>query len=362
MRAAYGEKTRSFFSNNMNPKILIDFAGQKVFDAATVDVNIIIIKKNKNEQQTNSCIIKDDCRSNMTDYIRQNNSVISFPANGQSWVILSDIERRIKEKIERIGKPLRDWDINIYRGILTGCNEAFIITKEKRDELIKKSPESAEIIRPILRGRDIKRYGYEFAEQYIIATFPSRRIEIENYPAVRDHLIKYGKKKLEQSGKHGARKKTCHKWYETQDTINYWDDFSKQKIIFQEMVLEPSFMYDNSGSFFCLDTARIITGQNIDYLISILSSKLFFFAVKYFYGGGGLGENGVRMKHTFFKKFSCPLLDEQNKKTLVTFSETAINKYNSSDFLEIDNQINNFIYSLYDISNEEKAFINTIIL
>jgi len=160
----------------------------------------------------------------MTDYVKQHGNSISFPTSGQSWVILSDIERRIKEKIEKIGKPLKDWNINIFRGILTGCNEAFIIDRQRRDELIEKDKKSAEIIRPILRGRDIKRYGYEFAEQYIIATFPSRKYDIDDYPSVRDHLLKYGRQKLEQSGEPWARKRTTHKWFETQDPIAYWED------------------------------------------------------------------------------------------------------------------------------------------
>jgi hypothetical protein len=162
----------------------------------------------------------------MTDYIRQHGTRLEFPI-GDSWVILNPIEKRIKEKIERIGKPLKDWDISINYGIKTGCNEAFIIDKTKRDELIAKDSRSEELIRPILRGRDIKRYGYEFADQYIIATFPSRKYNIDDYPAVRDHLLNYGKKRLEQSGKPGARKKTTHKWFETQDPIAYWDEFSK---------------------------------------------------------------------------------------------------------------------------------------
>ncbi|MDR0872011.1 MAG: hypothetical protein LBN27_00900 [Prevotellaceae bacterium] len=86
----------------------------------------------------------------------------------ESWVILSPIEQQIKNKIEKIGTPLKDWNINIYRGILTGLNEAFIIDGKTKDELIKKSPKNAEIIRPILRGRDIKKYGYEFADLWLI--------------------------------------------------------------------------------------------------------------------------------------------------------------------------------------------------
>jgi hypothetical protein len=136
----------------------------------------------------------------MTDYVRHHGTHISFPKDGTSWVILSDIEQRIKEKIERAGKPLKDWDINIYRGILTGCNEAFIINKATRDELITKCPKSVEIIRPILRGRDIERYKSNFADLYLINVHngnPSKKIfpiDIKKYPAIKDHLDNYWEK------------------------------------------------------------------------------------------------------------------------------------------------------------------------
>ena len=104
-------------------------------------------------------------------------------------MILSPVEQSIKRKIESIGTPLKDWNIKIYRGILTGYNEAFIIDRKKKDELISADPKSAEIIRPILRGRDIKRYGFDFADQYIIATFPSKNYNIDDYPAVKEYLL-----------------------------------------------------------------------------------------------------------------------------------------------------------------------------
>lgn len=158
-------------------------------------------------------------------------------AFSESWTILSSIEQSIKRKIEAIGTPLKDWDINIYRGILTGCNEAFIISGEKKDELIAADPKSAEIIRPILRGRDIKRYGYDFADLWLIATFPSRKYNIDDYPAVKKYLLFFGKNRLEQTGKSilvdgktiKARKKTNNKWFETQDSINYWDAFYSRR-------------------------------------------------------------------------------------------------------------------------------------
>ncbi|WP_157970224.1 type IIG restriction enzyme/methyltransferase, partial [Albibacterium indicum] len=228
MRAAYGESLRRFFVENTDPQILIDFGGAQVFDTATVDTNILMFARDKNRQQTRACVVKEKVLNNLSDYFRQNANLTYFN-NSDSWVILSPIERRIKDKIEAIGTPLKDWDIRINYGIKTGLNDAFIINGQKRKELIEQDPKSEEIIRPLLRGRDIKRYSYEFADLYLIATFPSLKIDIECYPAVKQHLIDFGYDRLKQTGDKGARKKTNNRWFETQDSINYWEDFSKQK-------------------------------------------------------------------------------------------------------------------------------------
>ena len=189
MRAGYGESLRGFFAKNTNPLILIDFAGQKIFESATVDTNILLCEKSKNIGKTTTCIVKTKF-DNLDKYIQEHKSENSFMTS-DSWVILSPIEQSIKAKIEAIGTPLKDWDINIYRGILTGFNEAFIINGKKKDELIAEDPKSAEIIRPILRGRDIKRYGYEFADLWLINT--GYDIDVPNrYPAIFRHLKEIG--------------------------------------------------------------------------------------------------------------------------------------------------------------------------
>ena len=144
---------------------------------------------------------------------------------------------------------MKDWDIQINYGIKTGFNDAFIIDSAKRNEILDscqsedERQRTAEIIRPILRGRDIKRYCYEWADQYIIATFPSRLYNIEDYPTLKEFLLSFGIERLEQTGKEyiingekvKARKKTNNKWFETQDSISYWDEFSKPKIIYPNM-------------------------------------------------------------------------------------------------------------------------------
>ncbi|WP_052230894.1 TaqI-like C-terminal specificity domain-containing protein [Lactococcus lactis] len=250
--------------------------------------------------------------------MRQNVIDIDYKLD-DPWVILSQIEQSIKRKIESVGTPLKEWDIKINRGILTGLNEAFIITKEKRDELVGKDPKSDEIIRPILRGRDIRKNSYEWAGLYIIATFPSRHYDIDDFPAVRDYLLTFDKRKLEQSGQkdidgikgNNARKKTNNRWFEVQDSIAYWDDFSQQKILFSEMVSSPQFYLD-SQKFLVNDTVTFISGENLETLTIFLNSKIIFSIFKLFYAGGGLGNSGIRMKKTFLQKLPLPRVVIQN--------------------------------------------------
>ena len=238
MRAGYGEKTREFFANKTNPMLLIDFAGVKIFESATVDTNILLFSKSNNMHETVCAVTNKqnkDSVKNLSDFVQQQNSICDFNSS-DSWVILSPIEQSIKRKIEAVGTPLKDWDIQINYGIKTGFNDAFIITTVKREEILAncqtedERKRTAELIRPILRGRDIKRYGYDWANLWLIATFPSRHYDIDKYPSIKQYLLSFGIERLEQTGKthivNGdkvkARKKTNNKWFETQDSISYY--------------------------------------------------------------------------------------------------------------------------------------------
>ena len=345
MRAGYGENTRKFFVEKTNPLVLIDFGGVQIFDSATVDTNILMLSKESNQFKTLACVVKDKALKDLSDYVRQWATLTHFKSS-DSWVVLSEIEQRIKNKIEAVGTPLKDWNINIYRGILTGYNEAFIIDGKKKAELIAEDPNSAEIIRPILRGRDIKRYSYDFADLWLINTHNGikekgiKPIDIADYPAIKKHLDTYYPQleKRADKGETPYNLRNCA----------YIEDFSKQKIIFQEMVQEPSFILDEKGDYMCLDTARIIVGEELDLLLTIMNSKLFFYSIKTFYGGGGLGETGVRMKHTFFENFPMPKLNESQKNQLRQLLIEPILK---------SSEINTIIYSAYNFDNEEIGFI-----
>ncbi|MFC3363918.1 hypothetical protein ACFOG5_12140 [Pedobacter fastidiosus] len=236
-----------------------------------------------------------------------------------------------------------------------------LINNEKRDELISEDPNSVDIIRPILRGRDIKKYSYEFRGfMYIPWHFPlhenqnikgvsleAEKVFENEYPAVYRHLLKY---KKELSNRNKSETGIRYEWYALQRWgANYLEDFSMQKIIFQEMVQESSFILDNDGRFMCLDTARIITGEDLEILIAVLNSDLFFYAVKTFYGGGGLGETGIRMKHTFFENFPMPVFSEKQKKVIKELIENPE---------KIDlKKINSIIYESFRLEKYEIEII-----
>jgi hypothetical protein len=188
---------------------------------------------------------------------------------------------------------------------------------------------------PILRGRDIKRYGYEFAEQYIIATFPSKKYNIDDYPAVRDYLLAYGKDKLEQSGKIGARKKTNNKWFETQDTIAYWNEFSKQKIIYPDIMRMPKnkkalndypyFYFDKEG-FFAEATNFILTGEDADIIFLFLISDIGFYMFSKFYTGPQFDETGFRYKKEYLNNLYIPKMKTDNiQKLRSSFNTIKLN-------------------------------------
>lgn len=363
MRAGYGEALRDYLSKSSNPLLLIDFGGVKVFESATVDTDILQVAKESNAGMTKSCLIKDDSLENLSDYVQQHPTNISFKT-ATSWVIISDVEKRIKEKIIKYGTPLSQWNLSINYGIKTGLNDAFIIDQQTKEKLIAEDPRSAEIIRPILRGRDIKRFSYTFADQYLICTFPSKHICIDDYPAIKKHLLAFGIERLEQTGqehivngvKIKSRKRTQNKWFETQDSIAYWDEFSKTKIIYPCIMRDgPHFMYDSEGKFFTPAPGNIITGEHLQYLIGFLCSNITYFALRKFYMGGGIeGELKTnRLLILPIPKFSGSETDK-NIELLVMKINKEIEKNNNQLLSEIDS----LVAEKYRLTDEEKSFIS----
>lgn len=172
----------------------------------------------------------------------------------------------------------------INYGIKTGFNEAFIIDNETKEALVAEDPRSGEIIKPVLRGRDVRRYRADWRGLWLIATFPALNVNIDDYPAVKRHLLSFGKERLEQSGKRlsngtRARKRTGHAWFEMQDTCAYHADFRNEKLVWIDLADEGRFSYDDRAMF-AVNTVYILTGSAIKVLCAVLNSKLVTWYVK----------------------------------------------------------------------------------
>jgi len=307
MRAKYGKSLRNYIIDNTQPIEIIDL-GSGIFESATVDSNLIIFEKKSETTKKSFNAIDLSKEKTFLDFtIYKEKTVEINPDLNENWVISNPIELKIKKRIEKIGTPLKDWDIKINYGIKTGLNDAFVIDEITKNKLIKKTANNSEIIKPILRGRDLNRYFVDYSDLYLINTHNGYKeksaVNIEEYQDIKEHLDAF-QPQLTKRGDKGITPYNLR-------NCAYVDDFFKEKIIYQEMVHESSFSYHEKGAMFCLDTGRIITGESLKYLLCILNTKLFFYCVKNFYGGGGLGEKGVRMKHTFFENFPLVRTEEQ---------------------------------------------------
>ncbi len=362
MRAEYGEKLRKFLTEKTNPILLIDFAGIKVFKSVEIDNNILLFQKSKNKNKTLACITKDKkSLNNLSNYIQQNSINCKFN-KANPWVILSEIEQRIKAKIEAVGTPLKDWDIQINYGIKTGFNEAFIIKGKKREEILsnckteEERKRTDELIRPILRGRDIKRYGYEFADLYLLFIpwhFPlhndtsiigaSEKAEKEfnkQYPAVYNHLLNY---KEQLSNRNKAETGIRYEWYALQRWgANYWEDFSKQKIAWNRIASEKQFALIDEGMFI-QDSMHFFTGNHLHYLVAILNSKLFAWLLNLIVGeaAGGNAGNSDNIRNL---KIPYPSVE---------LEQEIVKHLKNKNY----NEINNIIFNLYKLNHTELLII-----
>ena len=292
--------------------------------------------------------------------------------NCGAWAILNDIEQSIRNKVETIGKPIKEWDVQIYRGVLTGFNDAFIISSDKRREILSQCSDkeerkrTAEIIRPILRGRDINRYGYVFADQYLIATFPAKNYDIDDYPALKNYLLTIGIERLEQTGEEHivngerikARKKTNNKWFETQDSISYWDDLSRPKIIWGEISDKSKFCLDEKGEYYPEATTFMLSGDNLYYLLAFLNcsvSEYVFSTIGTTTGVGTVRWKKYKILELAVPDHLAPAQVEQISnlcKEVVRLKRTA-----SSRFADEERNLNYAIYSVYGLTAPEIEYI-----
>ncbi|QOQ99338.1 class I SAM-dependent DNA methyltransferase [Campylobacter lari] len=374
-RAGYGEALREFLLKNTTLLEYIDLNGIKVFESATVDTSILSFEKAKAKDNSfkylapNTELLKENDFN--IESILDFNKIAQNSLSKESFTFNDESTNALKAKIEKHGTPLKDWyGLNIYRGILTGLNEAFIITTEKRDEILAKCKDEAEkertakLIRKMLRGRDIKRYSYEWAGLWVIGTFPSLKIDIEQYPSLKSYLSKF-LPRIKQSGEKGCRKKTSNKWFETQDSIAYYQEFEKEKIVYPNMNKEFIAFFDNE--FLLLNQKCFILSHQSNnkkellYLTALLNSNVNFYYFKQI--GAKLGASGYEMSKIFVEKLPIPKINSKNEKLvneLISLVDEILNlkeQDKKANTKTQEDKINSIVYKLYNLTEDEIKII-----
>lgn len=284
-RASYGENLRKFILENTQITHIIDFAGVKVFEDASVDSAVTVFRKIRAGGNSKFNFLASSTTNLKTQKFIQ---IPQSTLNETNFTFLDKSKFELKNKIEKVAKPLKDWDVNIYRGILTGLNEAFIIDSDTRDKILnncvgEEREQTQKLIRPILRGRDVKRYDYEWAGLWLINIHngydTKPRINIDNFPKLKLYLDKFEPKLSKRSDK-GVTPYNLR-------NCAYLDEFEKEKILCARMVQSPKFAYDINNNI-PDNTAYCIIGENLKFLLAFLNSTAVYKIFNFFYAGGGL--------------------------------------------------------------------------
>ncbi|WRG49693.1 class I SAM-dependent DNA methyltransferase [Helicobacter pylori] len=376
-RAKYGAKLRELLLKKTTLVSYMELNALKVFESATVDTSIIHFIKQAPLKESvfkyYEPIENDKENLKNTLHLPMKQNALST----ESFIFANTTLLDLRDKMENIGTPLKDWDIQINYGIKTGANEAFIIPTEKRDAILKNCDDlqkdergmsererTKELIKPILRGKDIKRYSYEWAHLWLINTHNGYTsalkskippIDIEKYPATKAHLDAH----------YDAIATRCDQGDTPYNLRNcaYLEDFEKEKIVYGEIVQEPRFYLDNGecelGYFYAEATSFILTGEHLCYLLGMLHSKLITFAFKTFYAGGGLGESGYRYKKAFIERLPIPKITPQNQELAHKITDgvkqilALKEKDPKANTQGLEKEIDALVYQLYNLTDEE---------
>ena len=348
------------------------------FVDAGVNTNIIVLKKINRQNSEVKIVLTEE--SNKTFETNQSNF------NEEGYLFLDNRLLKVKEKIDTIGKPLGEWDVEINRGVLTGLNDAFIIGKEKYNELVKKDRKNKEILVSLLRGQDIRRYEINYKDLYLINTHNGYKfndekipeIKIDDYPSIKEYLNEFepALSKRGDKGKTPYNLRNCA----------YLEEFNKEKLVYGQISNIPKFSYDNKGNVIN-DTAFIITGEKLKYLLAMLNSNLIWKATMLFYSGIVLS-SGIKLGKNSISKIPIIVPTQEQEEYLTNLadkmleSKEKLSKLNkllelavvdknyemqlelkekieelNEEILDTDYAIDSYVYDMYGITAEERALI-----
>jgi type I restriction-modification system DNA methylase subunit len=358
MRAGYGKNTRNLLATQATPKVIIDFCDLPIFDATTYPSILLLEKRIPDAKE--EALAATFTKTEQLERLEETLEKIGFPMpvtslKPEGWNLARPEVLGLMEKLRSVGTPLGEYvQGRFYRGVLTGRNKAFVIDRETRKQLIAEDPKSEELIKPWLRGRDIKKWKAEWAGLYVI--FTRRGTDIERYPAIKKYLEQF-REDLEpkkSSKQKRGRKPGSYKWYEIQDSIDYFKEFERPKIIYPNITKTNTFAFDSTGTL-TNQKCFIISVDDL-YLLAILNSKLttqWFFSTLPLLRGRFFEPSAIFMQH--FPVFRA---SESQKVPIVERAKKILADPDNSDVSHIEKEINKMIYKLYELTPEEIEIVD----
>ncbi|RTK94545.1 hypothetical protein EKI60_02895 [Candidatus Saccharibacteria bacterium] len=348
LRSNYGKALRGFMAK-LNPLTLIDL-GSGVFESAVVDTNILVLQNTHNQHNTATTTIKSVADLNSGEY---NNVGLD---SEEPWIMSTQQEGAIKSKIDSGGKRLKQLDITINKGLMTGYNDAFYFDKATRDKLIAEDPASDELIYKNFRGREINGYYTKPTDDsYVLVT--SNYIDIDNYPAVKKHLLQFETKlKARAQFIRGD-----HDWFTVDNcpSESNLEKYRYPKIIYPNMTQNILFTVDESGSFSNDKTFTLVSNDlDIYYLAGLLNSSTIRYYLKL--SLPKLGDKGYEVRKVFFENTPIAIGTPDQKQAIEKLVREIIAAKTADPQVDTsaeESKIDHLVYALYSLTPEEIAIV-----
>ena len=379
MRAQYGQKLCGFLAKQSMVELIVDLGGQKVFESATVDT--CIVKFRRNQSPKGHMVLEVPTGSDFTAdtplpayVLAHGTSILQQKLETWPWTIATDAVLQLKQKIAVSGTPLKEWGVNIYRGILTGLNEAFVVDTLTKEKLCREDPRSVEVLKPLLRGRDISRYTVDWAGQWLIliesgwtdAHHRGGKAETffaKQQPAVYRHLkaigdaIQRGDIRVKGQGLY-QRDDQGDYWWELRDCA-YYAEFGKPKIVYADICSRASFALD-AESMYLANTAYFISGPSLLYLLGLLNSR----AMEFYYRqvSAQLGAKGLRNFTTYIEALPITKADQAMRQRIEALMQKLAAKPSNgtaTDRAQWESELNAQVYRLYGLTPDEISLIES---
>ena len=354
LKAEYGRSLRRWFTERHTPLSLIEM-GKDVFNAI-VDTAVLIVRNGKGEPVTCRAVDVEQASDDQFPPPEGDWGTLQ-PEGERPWMALSSIERTVMEKMEAVGTPLKDWDISIYYGIKTGFNDAFIVDQETRDALVAEDPRSAELLKPILRGRDIARYRANWAGLWLIDTHNGYAgvpaIDAADYPAIKAHLDKFiGRlRRRQDKGVTPYNLRNCA----------YHERFAEEKLFWMDLTPEGRFSYGPVGAeMYCANTVYFMHGPMMKWLVAFLNSSLITWYVNKTTVTSGMGI--ARWFAVTVEKIPIPSVFQNGGalEGLVDDLLVALDEESTEKIEELEGAIEHLVLEAYGITETQWRALNRI--